>query len=555
MKQEPCKSNILTPLKTNSRVVLGLALALYGILAVFSLASGGVTWDEILDFEGVNGSFWHAINTLKGHNPDYSSITHDLEYYGNFTRWPVYILWRLFQVSPWENFQGLPRSAFLIVSGYVGLNHLSSITFGLLAALLVYKIADRLYPSARYIAPALLLTLPAWIGHSWFNSKDIPLASSYLLYTLGSIITLQLSFRGITSSPARSCVFGIREEPFAFLARSLGIAALVGSRLGMLPFVLLSDAIFLSLYLSFPAFWRILRSLIFGLACAYVATPQAWRRPIIYINDTFEHYSARSAGETTWNTFVYINSSLYETLPFLILIGLFCLAISFRKPRSFSEIAVYAPIFLQGFLVPVVLIARGTSLYNELRQIIFIYPSLVFLSSIGISRLLSGHLPPILNMSWESSRKTYFVVVAVLWFSLVLQLVAITPYHYLYRSELSRITKPQPALNRDYWGFSIRELFVNCFRDSKCTTVVERFPLLRNGYSWNPDLVDATAFLIRPYGSNQKLPDKTAKYHLKISNSIPDQTCKTLSSVNRKPIFQAAETVIYTLVKCPSSPN
>ena len=163
-----------------------LLLAIFLALFLPSLIFGGVTWDELFDFEGVNGSFWHGINLLKGANPDLSTITFDLEYFGNATRWPTYLFWRLTNTIPWESFQGMSRDAAILASNYVGLNHLNAAFFGF-AGILLTGLLGFLLAGKRLMAfsASLLLLLPTWLGHSWMNSKDIPFAASYLIYTIG----------------------------------------------------------------------------------------------------------------------------------------------------------------------------------------------------------------------------------------------------------------------------------------------------------------------------------------------------------------------------------
>ena len=121
-----------------------LVATAFMLLAVPAFMLGGVTWDELFDFEGVNGAFWHGINTIKGLNPDISTITFDLEYFGNATRWPTYFFWRLLVTTPWESFSGLSRTVTILSGSYVGLNHLNAAIFGLLGIALVSLIGGQL---------------------------------------------------------------------------------------------------------------------------------------------------------------------------------------------------------------------------------------------------------------------------------------------------------------------------------------------------------------------------------------------------------------------------
>ena len=531
-----------------------LVIFTYVFLAVNSLSIGGVTWDEILDFEGVNGAFWHAINTLKGAAPDYKTITFDLEYYGNFFRWPVYIFWRLIQVAPWENLSELPRSSYVLASGYVGLNHLSSILLGLGSAFLLNRLALVLQPSARFLAPALLLSLPVWIGHSWFNSKDVPLAFAYLTYTYGSTLSIQsqrASFQGPLPR-LRSCSTSLRGN-CDWVLRTFGIGALVGSRLGMLPFVVISELVFLLLNPTSRHFKRCVSSFGIGVFCAYVATPQAWASPLVYLRDTLDHYATRSSGGTSLETASYISHHLFETLPLVLLIGILSCVLSFKRaadPAAYSE---FVPIALQGVLVPLALIVTGKSLYNELRQVLFVYPSYVFFASIGIacvvadSRSIDGPVVSVFPI-----RRIALFLLSACWIVLWLDNVMLSPYQYLYRSELSRMLDPTASLSRDYWGFSIRELLGKCLHSEDCSDALGRFPIVRNGWSWNPDLVDAVAFFVAPPLTSEPSLNPPSS-EMKIFSGYADgQSCETLAKVQRRPLVALRGETIYSLKKCRS---
>ena len=132
---------------SRNRVAAGLLLPaglIWILLALHSLSTGGVTWDEMFDFEGVNGAFWHGINWLKGAHPDLHTITFDLEWFGNATRWPTYLLWRLLMTLPWEQITSLSRNQIVLGSGYVGLNHLNAMVFALAGIGLSTALAWRL---------------------------------------------------------------------------------------------------------------------------------------------------------------------------------------------------------------------------------------------------------------------------------------------------------------------------------------------------------------------------------------------------------------------------
>ena len=285
-------------------VAVGLA---WSLLAALSLQLGGVTWDEMFDFEGVNGAFWHGVNWLKGANPDLATITFDLEWFGNATRWPTYLLWRLLMIVPWEQVATLSRTQVVLLSGYFSLNHLNAMAFALagigLTAALAWRLGGR---RAGVVAGGLLLLLPTWMGHGWMNSKDIPMATSYLLYTLGTTLLLR------------------RERGGAAL-RVMGIALMAGSRVSSLAFIAVGEALLLAWEgRRRPKRW--LGSLAGGLLLGWLLTPQAWGDPFGYPRQAMAFISTRQGAGDGLATLRYLAANLLDLLPSPLLLGLALLA-------------------------------------------------------------------------------------------------------------------------------------------------------------------------------------------------------------------------------------
>ena len=489
------------------------------LLAVPAFMLGGVTWDELFDFEGVNGAFWHGINTIKGLNPDISTITFDLEYFGNATRWPTYFFWRLLSTTPWESFSGLSRTATILSGSYVGLNHLNAVTFGLLGIGFVSLIGWQL--GGRHLAlwsGVFLALLPTWLGHSWMNSKDIPFATSYLVYTYGSVLLLARHSRN-SSNPffGSSTVF-----------RVIGVALLLGSRIGSLPFVVIAELVYIVIlrrhYLGAGL------SVIFGILLGYVLTPQAWSAPIGYPIAALNFIGDRQGAISPAHTFSYIAHHLYESLPLLIVIGLLILLVyCLTLPGLSRRIVVWAPLLLQLFTAPVLLVVGSKSIYNELRHILFIFPPICVLSAYGWLRYLGGYSPR------GFPRRLAALSLLFLVLALMFEDVSLAPYQYIYRSDLARLLSPGQNLHRDYWGYSARETIQRCLRTPSCSGFVSSSSFrLREG-DWNPVLFDGYRELLQPDDFSQPPHEGHPALELQVSNSR-DQ-CKSVVETSRRLFF------------------
>lgn len=473
----------------NSRLVLA-ALAFYMLLLVPSFSLGGVTWDEIFDFEGVNGAFWHGISLLKGEKPDISTITFDLEYFGNATRWPTYLFWRLMNTAPWESFQALSRSAIIMSSNYIGLNHLNAAFFGFLGILITGILGLMLGGrKLMFFGAALLLLLPTWLGHSWMNSKDIPFATSYLFYTLGSTFLflpdrLSLQISRFQSSASQSL-------------RILGLTLLLGSRIGSASFILVTEVIYALIlkkaYLRTPLF-----SLAFGLIFALVLTPQAWGDPLGYPSEAIQFISNRQSSSSSWETLIYISWHLFDSLPFALVAGLIMAFASIKHSKiTQRSVLPWLPIILQFMVTPILLILGSKSLYGELRHIEFIYPPLCIFSGIGYVRITA------LLKSYPAYR-LFVIPLSFFFVTLILEICLLTPYQYTYRSDLSRLLLSGTPIHRDYWGFSVRETFIRSLKSPLISKADIANSSLRNR-DWNSDLFDGLITLVSPVRTTQKL--------------------------------------------------
>ena len=491
---------------------------LYLLLLCHSFLVGGVTWDELFDFEGVNGAFWHGLNTLKGLNPDLSTITFDLEYFGNATRWPTYLTWRFLGTTPWESFTGLSRTASILSGSYVGLNHLNAALFGLLGIIFVALIG--LHLGGRRLAvlsSIFLLTLPTWLGHSWMNSKDIPFATSYLIYSYGSILLLSAK---IDKPPAKA-------RPSAFVSRFLGIALLLGSRIGAFPFVLTSELVYFLLLKR--SYLRSSSALILGSFLAFLLTPQAWSNPIGYPIEAIRFIGDRQGSPSPFHTLSYIAFHLYETLPLLVVIGFlaFPLSVLFLT-RSRQRLIIWMPVLLQLLIAPTLLIVGSKSLYNELRHILFIYPSICILSAAGWLRWIQS----ISALSYL--RRALSFCACALFALLLVENVFLSPFQYLYRSDLARILDPGQSLHRDYWGFSARETTSRCLKDHHCSTRIAHVPYeLRKG-DWNPDLFDGLRELLQ---SPRVIESGPTDSLLQFQISPARDSCRSLVETTRTVLF------------------
>lgn len=506
--------------------------AAFVVLALPAFALGGVTWDELFDFEGVNGAYWHGLNTLKGLNPDLSTITYDLEYFGNATRWPTYLAWRFLSTTPWESFLGLSRTASILGSGYVGLNHLNALIFGFLGILFVGLVGNCL--AGRRLAvlsSVFLLLLPAWLGHSWMNSKDIPFATSYLIYTYGSTLMLK-TFAGTRDKD-------ILNHPQ--LWRVVGISLLLGSRIGSIPFILISESIYF--YLLRRRYLGVAPSVVVGAVLAFILTPQAWGDPFGYPLEAVGFIGGRQGSSSPIDTFNYLAFHLFESLPIVLVMGLLFSLLAFGC-RGGAAKSFWYPLLLQLLIAPCLLVIGSKSIYNELRHITFIYPCLCVFSASGWLGLFE----------WFRCRRRQklaglFLALGVVFVViLALENIALAPYQYVYRSDLARLLNPGVVLHRDYWGFSVRDTTARCLKDQRCSSLIASVPYELRPGDWNQDLFDGFRELLQsPYVKTVEVDNPVLQLQI---SSLPDR-CTSLVETKRFVLFPSpAQQLLSRVASC-----
>jgi len=492
-------------------------------ISIVALHHGGPTWDEILDFEGVNGAFWHGVNTIKGLNPSLQSITFDLEYFGNATRWITYLFWRFTHTPLWESFSGISRTSYVLSSGYITLNHLNAIFFGFLGLVFTGLLAQLLSgKKAAVISICLLMALPAWLGHSWMNSKDIPFATSYLLYTLSSTLIINLHLFPRTASYWRR---------LPFVLKLTSVALLAGSRISSIPFLVISEAVFVAILINLNARKSLLPFILTffaGLAFALFLTPQGWSDPFGYPFEAISFISSRQSVDSPAQVFFYIGVNLFETIPLVLLLGIVLLLLklaSFGLTRD--RFLLHTPLLLQLLLVPALLILTMKTVYSELRHIMFIYPAITIFSASGYCWAISAS-----RRNHRALSKIILGSFAILYVFLASESLLLTPYQYVYKSELARISSPKDLLRRDYWGYSFYETMRSCMKNLECSGLAagaQNFEVVQS--AWNPDLAAASSELIFGPSNFKKPTDPSNPLSVLYSDDLPD---KCVSSVTTR---------------------
>ena len=381
----------------------------------------------------------------------------------------------------------LPLLAVEVVQRVLGLGskrniylvrHLVTHLFFLAAGFFCYLLVLRLFGDRRLALFAVLLFLlsPRLYAHSFFNSKDVPFLSMFM-------IGLYLVRRAFD-----------KDTVPAFVLCGVGVAALAGIRLpgvALLPAVLALRAVDFRCAAGRAERRHILHTgLAFAVAGAlalYATCPVLWRDPVGALVEGIEvmawhptHVWNLFRGELIPSTEVppqYVPTWFaITTPPVTLLLGLFgtgvvlhgCLA---RPGDVVRDTRLRFGVFLVCcFVLPVLwVIVLRTHLYGGWRQMYFLHVPFCLLAAFGVHRLAA--LPAVL-------RAGAYVLAGVGVGGVVIEMARLHPHQQVYFNLLVDRATPEHLLTRydmDYWRVSDLRTLEYVLEQSSASPVSLRF--------------------------------------------------------------------------------
>lgn len=462
----------MTLAEKNAYRCLLFCIGIYGISAISAIIGGISSYDEETDYHGITSQVVHAALSLKGESPNFRDIYTNTEFYGIAPRligWLFFALHRSFlfgesSISRIASGQNVSWET----TGYIQYSHLLNIFIFALGAVFVFKIARLIrgdlwtLPS---IAASLYLLFPVLAGHSFMNTKDIPVAVIYTAFTyfLGKLL---LEFR---------------PKYIFFSAFCAGL--LVSAKIVFFVPILIT---YFVLYLlsriqeAPPSYRDGVRTLalliVLTLLAWYVLTPAAWLEPFVYIKEAFSLFSDfREGGGCTsilGRSHCLIGADRAEILEYvflwffvhvtpLVFVGLIIFAVDllqetrsiFRASSVFScRYQLVILLLLQSLLVPAMAVLGKSVLYDGDRHLLFAYPPLLILSSIGVSICLQS----------KPYIRPFVVSLALMQ---AVNFLLLNPYQYVYLNPFARLFASSENTSLDYWGVSAREALQSAVLD------------------------------------------------------------------------------------------
>ena len=437
----------------------------------------GATWDERIHALMLTQYFdngWYA-------SPDWLV---DGEPSAKLGDWPYFVyapvtellLHGFTVVSGAEPWGGFSDTAAAYQARHLGTASIALV--GVLAAGLTVRI---IMHSWRWglVGAALLASVPMWVGHGMFNVKDLPVGTGYTLATLGLVAALR-----------RDQPFSVRLRVLTWLALVSGLVLAIGTRPASgLPIVgaallVAGGAPLVRWQRRHTLTWlpkvRIRTLDVIGaLAAAYLILlsiyPRGFANPFTLAKETLAISGRFPVNDPVLTngvwleqpvSWIYLPTWFGAQLPLLVIIGavgfvgawLFNLVKTVRGGIGSNQIrAVWIlaiPVLLQAFTLPILAILFRSTMYNAVRQFLFVVPALTILATLFLGMLVSWlhrhKRGRVVQLTW--------VVVLIGVLSPIAAQFQLFPYSYTYFNVIAASQPIDGRWSTDYWRASGPEL-------------------------------------------------------------------------------------------------
>ena len=295
------------------------------------------------------------------------------------------------------------------------------------------------------------LLYPYLIGHSFFNTKDSPFMSVWLICTFFIVNIIKDFIIKEKISIKKICILGI--------LTSLLISIRIIGFLIFVEYLIFTIFLFYKTNNNIKYFLKkIYKStiifFIITLTGIYILNPHFWDKPwtIFSALNFFKNHVQTVCTITLGKCMkaqqlppTYLPIWFFFKLPIINLLGLIIFPLVDKKifKKSFNQIVVGSLICTIIFIILLIIFTKAI-IYDELRHVLFLVPLVMIISFVSLFNFLSKK---ILLLSF---------LFYIFFFSF--QNFKIFPYNYLWLNNFSNFLNVSNNFELDYWGASTRNV-------------------------------------------------------------------------------------------------
>ena len=437
-------------MKNHIKKILYLFLFIFFIIGSIVSLDVGISHDEY--HEEANWNFNFALikdiydQIFLNKESNFDTTSYKDRYYGigfQIISQPIQFLLKELVI----NYQNINEYGAKLIS-----KHFVVFLFFFISGICFYLIVKKIINNKLfcYLSVSIYFLYPYLLGQSFFNSKDIPFMSIWMLCTYLSFkIIEKLNKKNLINSSS-AIILGILT---AYLL-SIRITGILIFLQYLITFLIYIGSKKIQLRNFFKEYYgKLIFFLFFTILFTYLLNPIYWSNPLEVINaiNSMSYYyhdiCTRTLGkcmEAKNLPATYIPIWLSVKLPLLVIIGIFL--VPFTEKRIFTnnnKNFIFGTILSTALLIPILLILSNTNLYDEIRHLIFLVP---FYLIIGLVSL------------YVFSKKLFYLIGVLTLSIFIYENIKIHPYQYVWFNLPSRYIDLTKQFELDYQGLSGKEI-------------------------------------------------------------------------------------------------
>ena len=422
-----------------------LFLIIFLGLGIYSSINIGITHDEFHDYYVYESNKNYILNKFFGTNYDTTYLTGISKFYGSGFHYISSFIEPFSKNIFFSNSQAELTKILLS-------KHISVFLFFLCSGLILKKIIKILTGNElqAQISTIFYLVYPYLLGHSFFNIKDIPFLTVWIICTYLIIKIIQIIFYQKKNFIKELILLSI----FTAYLLSIRIAGVL-IFIQYLVFILVLMSVnnnnifkFIKIYLK-----EIILFIFITLFLFIALQPSFWGNPFLII-DSIKAMSQHLQTVCTVTLGecmpaqnlppTYLPIWFFFKLPLIIIFGLISFFFVEEKIKKQKlDYIIFIALVFSVLILLALLILMNVNLYDEIRQVMFLLPIIFIIS---------------LSSLYYYSKKMFYLFIPTFIILFTLQNFKIYPYNYVWINNFSHITKVNNVFELDYWGASTRNI-------------------------------------------------------------------------------------------------